>query len=191
MDSQSRQAPINRDSWDLHKKTILEFYLDDDLTLKKLADTMEKDHGFIARYGELRAVFLACLTSSYSSTSQFELQLKEWGARKNLKLPEWQLILDRFDKIPRSTPRRIMISGRPCKEKKILRARRNLKNHARLLSQCISRTVTRSNSIPSDVHQASIETQGPGGEWSLYHEDINDVEESHPTPNNPQATHPE
>lgn len=192
MDSQQRPAPINKDAWGLHKKTILKLYLDDDLMLGKLVDAMEKDHGFIARYDEIRTVFLACLTSSSSSTSQFELQLKEWGARKNLKLHEWHLILDRFDRIPRSTPRRIMISGRPCKEKKILRARRNLKSHDRLLSQRALRTSTKGNSATSVIHHAFIETQGPGGEWSLYNEDINDVEVPHPTPNNNlQAAPPE
>lgn len=50
MDSQRRQAPINKDDWGLHKKTILELYLDDDLTLGELADAMERNHGFIARY---------------------------------------------------------------------------------------------------------------------------------------------
>lgn len=192
MDSQQRPAPINKDAWGLHKKTILKLYLDDDLMLGKLVDAMEKDHGFIARYDEIRTVFLACLTSSSSSTSQFELQLKEWGARKNLKLHEWHLILGRFDRIPRSTPRRIMISGRPCKEKKILRARRNLKSHDHLLSQRALRTSTKGNSATSVIHHAFIETQGPGGEWSLYNEDINDVEVPHPTPNNNlQAAPPE
>lgn len=184
MDSQRRQAPINKDDWGLHKKTILELYLDDDLTLGELADAMERNHGFIARYVKLRNVLLACLTSSFSSASQFELQLKEWGARKNLKIPEWQLILDRFDKIPPSTPRRIMISGRPCTEQKIKRARKSLKDQARLLPQRASRISTRGNGTLSNVPQAFIETEGLDGEWSLHNEDINDVEVSRPTPNN-------
>lgn len=184
MDSQRQQSPINKDGWGLHKNTILELYLDDDLTLGKLSDAMERNHGFIARYDEIRNVFLAHLTSSFSSTSQFELQLKEWGARKNLKIPEWQLILDRFDKIPPSTPRRIMISGRPCTEQKIKRARKSLKDQARLLPQRASRISTRGNGTLSNVPQAFIETEGLDGEWSLHNEDINDVEVSRPTPNN-------
>ena len=103
-----------------------------------------------------------------SSKAQYEAQLKDWNIRKNLKLKEWQVVLDTIDKLPPSMDCRIMMCGREVKDKTIRRARRRLKSiphrtrHSPLHNEEHS-----SDLVLRNIQETWIETR-VNGEWCRY-----------------------
>ena len=123
----------------------------------------------------------------HSSKGQFEAQLKAWHVRKHLKLEEWKVIFDTFDKITPSTECRIMLFGREVKEETIHRARRQLRS---------ARNDTRRRSLHKkgkpnalslrNIKQAWIETL-VDGKWHRYNDST--LEETLEVDRNRQIDH--
>ncbi|KAI0596856.1 hypothetical protein F4775DRAFT_563010 [Biscogniauxia sp. FL1348] len=156
MFSQAATARVSSDEWARHRDTILDLYVGEDLTLQILAGRMENDHGFRA------------------SISQYEAQLKRWGARKNLKTHEWKPILDRIDRIPRGINSRVVICGRVMPSRRLRRARRHCKANCGRATDPSLRGVSSNNQRPSNTtEQVHIETQDIDGKWVR-------LEDSHP-----------
>ncbi|KAK7996384.1 hypothetical protein PG989_004424 [Apiospora arundinis] len=64
-----------------------------------------------------------------ASLSQYEAQLRRWDSQKNLKRQEWAFLLSQYDKLAaRGCKVRIVLSGLPVLESRILRARRHLQS---------------------------------------------------------------
>ncbi|KAI1390847.1 ankyrin [Hypoxylon trugodes] len=149
MATKTRKIPQN--SWDHHKETILNLYLNDDYSTAKLVQAMKEDHGFSA------------------TVSQFEAQFKVWKVRKNLKSHEWKAVFDKLDHM--SSPQnsyRISISGHPVSMDKIHRAKRYLKGE-RPQSKRRRREPSLLDSIENEAaSDVLIEVQGLDGEWTPY-----------------------
>ncbi|KAI8625552.1 ankyrin [Xylariaceae sp. FL1651] len=146
------------EEWRSHMNVISSLYLgnhegDGDLegdpkgqTLTNLARIMETTHGFIA------------------SESQYEIKLKAWGLRKNLKPEEWKVVLDRLDKMPSRAKCRVMICGRPVPKSRVQRARRYCKHKFRVSSESCTYGARPPPNLP---HQVQIELQGLDGRWTV------------------------
>ncbi|KAI1485096.1 hypothetical protein F5X96DRAFT_674962 [Biscogniauxia mediterranea] len=148
MASQAATAKVSNDEWARHKEPILDLYVGEDLTLQELAGRMEHDHGFRA------------------SISQFEAQLKKWGARKNLKTHEWKPVFDRIDRIPRGINSRVVICGRVMTSARLRRARKHCRRNCGRLTDSSLRGMPRNNQRSSNTtEQVHIETQDIDGKW--------------------------
>ncbi|KAI0839384.1 hypothetical protein F5Y06DRAFT_295412 [Hypoxylon sp. FL0890] len=150
MDVSIRNENIPEVEWARHMETITSLYLDDDLSLKDLAQRMAIEHAFIA------------------TTAQFEGKLKVWHARKNLKVRECESVLAILDKIPPETRARVVISGRPVSEDKVHRARRYCNSK---LGNSTSNLTGRALKRPEDIAQVGIQTRRSDGSWTIY-EDV-------------------
>ncbi|KAI5923627.1 hypothetical protein F4810DRAFT_668205 [Camillea tinctor] len=140
-------AEVSNEEWACHKKTVLDLYLGEDLSHVKLAERMANDHGFIA------------------SPSQFETQLRKWGARKNLKTHEWKPIFERLDRIPQGTKSRVIISGRVVTKERLHRARRHYKRkHSH---PALDDMLDSNHGLSNYMEQVHIETQGVNGKWAV------------------------
>ncbi|KAI0894232.1 hypothetical protein F4806DRAFT_472521 [Annulohypoxylon nitens] len=144
MNDPTRRAKLPKADWSLHKGTIIQLYLDKDLSLKDLAQRLATDHGF------------------HATTSQLEFQLKSWRVRKNLKSHEWKPVLAKLDRAPLGTQTRVCISGRVVPKHRIDRARLHCQKRAiRPLSRLDN---TALNEILNDG-QVCIQMQKPDGTW--------------------------
>ncbi|KAF3762987.1 hypothetical protein M406DRAFT_108438 [Cryphonectria parasitica EP155] len=66
-------APLPADDeWAVHKQTIRRLYLDENMTLKQVVDTMKKDYGFSA------------------TIKTYKSRMRAWGYRKNITLEDGQ-----------------------------------------------------------------------------------------------------
>ncbi|KAI1081604.1 ankyrin [Whalleya microplaca] len=149
MDIKSRKIP--QSCWDNHKETILNLYLNNDLSIDKLVEAMDHDHGFTA------------------TVSQFEAQLRCWKARKNLRRHEWEEVLETVDSLgSRGVKSRVFVSDRLVSMKRIDRARRYCRGNN--TSRRHHRTETGVNNELNDGNTSDIviQTQAPGGQWSQY-----------------------
>ncbi|KAI1759309.1 ankyrin [Hypoxylon sp. FL1150] len=148
----ARARKIPQSHWDGHKDTILNLYLSLDLSMERLVETMEHNHGFTA------------------TISQFEAQLRSWKARKNLRIHEWERVLETTDALAnQGVKSRVLISNHVVSTNKIRRAKRHCKadespRKRRRLEENAHDDTT-NNEIDSDV---AIEIQDSNGQWSLY-----------------------
>ncbi|KAI1771207.1 ankyrin [Hypoxylon cercidicola] len=150
MATKTRKIP--QTLWDKHKDTILNLYLDNDLSMEKLIETMNHDHGFTA------------------TISQFEAQLRVWKARKNLRVHEWEKVLETIDSLAsRGVKSRVLVSDHIVPMNKVRRARRHCQANARLGKRRRveedSHDDAANNGSASDV---VIEIQDSSGQWSQY-----------------------
>ncbi|RYP74904.1 hypothetical protein DL769_003910 [Monosporascus sp. CRB-8-3] len=146
MASRSRTQKVPESAWLQHKDNIVDLYLREDLTVGRLAERMRADHGLNA------------------TISQYEAQLKVWNVRKNLKVHEWEPILERIGRLPTATRSRVILSGQPVPEHRIQRARRHSKSRSakrRRLEDRLEYTES------PDVY---IEIQRVDGTWSKLEE---------------------
>ncbi|RYP51799.1 hypothetical protein DL768_002946 [Monosporascus sp. mg162] len=146
MASRPRTQKVPERAWLQHKDSIVDLYLGEDLTVGTLAERMRADHGLNA------------------TISQYEAQLKVWNVRKNLKVHEWEPILERIDRLPTDSRSRIILSGQPVQDHRIQRARRHCKSRnakRRRLEDRLEYTE------PPDVY---IEIQRLDGTWSRLQE---------------------
>ncbi|KAK8009848.1 hypothetical protein PG990_008813 [Apiospora arundinis] len=143
MPPETRKIP--QSDWDRHQSTIRALYHSQKLPLWKqngdrcVISVMRGEHGFDA------------------SLSQYEAQLRRWDSQKNLKRHEWAFLLSRYDTLSaRGCKVRIVSSGLPLLESRILRARRHLQStgHA-------AHTI-------SEPRQAFVEYQNSKKDWVRY-----------------------
>ncbi|KAK8867296.1 Ankyrin repeat-containing domain protein [Apiospora arundinis] len=143
MPPEARKIP--QSDWDRHQSTIRAFYHNEKLPLWKqngkrcVISVMREEHGFDA------------------SLSQYEAQLRRWDSQKNLKRQEWAFLLSQYDKLAaRGCKVRIVLSGLPVLERRILRARRHLQSTGHAVHTM---------SAPS---QAFVEYQDSRKDWIRY-----------------------
>ncbi|KAI0012467.1 ankyrin [Xylariaceae sp. FL0662B] len=154
-----KSPKISRRQWNYWKGTILKLYLNDDLSINELAETMKHRYGFPA------------------SISQFETHLRKWKARKNVRIHEWKEVLPTIDDlVSRGVNYRVLVSGHLVSRNQVDRARRYCRGQSR------SRTKKRVRP-ETGLHDASdngstvdvvIETQDPSGQWSRYTAPVNE-----------------
>ena len=59
--------------------------------------------------------------------AQYEVKLKAWSEKKNVKLSDWRVILKELDELQeRGVVARVKVNGQEVKKKKLLRIRRDL-----------------------------------------------------------------
>ncbi|XXH02910.1 hypothetical protein Hte_009300 [Hypoxylon texense] len=110
----TKTRKISQRHWDAHKDTILNLRLDRELSMKKLVETMDHDHGLTA------------------TISQFKAQLRAWKARKNVRMHKWGSVLETIDSLTsRGIKSRVFVSGQVVSVDKIRRARRYYKADGR------------------------------------------------------------
>jgi hypothetical protein len=96
-----KATKIDEATWKLHRSTITQLYVEKKLEGEDgLIDTMEKKHGFTARYVAQRSSLCRALT--LSSKSQYEGRFREWNLRKNLKRKDWQSVIEHVHKRART-----------------------------------------------------------------------------------------
>ncbi|KAK6827197.1 hypothetical protein PG987_010538 [Apiospora arundinis] len=92
-----------------------------------------------------------------ATLSQYEAQLRRWDSQKNLKRHEWVFLLSQYDKLAaRGCKVRIVSSGLPVPESRILRARRHLQNTGHAVHTA------------SAPRQAFVEYQDSRKDWIRY-----------------------
>ncbi|KAK8104905.1 hypothetical protein PG999_008264 [Apiospora kogelbergensis] len=133
---------IPQSDWDRHQHTIRALYHNEKLPLSNqkgdrcVVSVMREEHGFTA------------------SLSQYEAQLRRWESQKNLKKHEWAFLLPQYDAIvARGCQARIISSGFPLSESRIIRARRHLQNSGRM------------SSVARAPPQAFVEYQDSRRDW--------------------------
>ncbi|KAI1138661.1 ankyrin [Hypoxylon sp. FL0543] len=144
----SRTPRISQTTWDHHKDTILSLYISSDLTLVRLVQAMENDHGFLA------------------TASQFEAQLRGWNARKYMKVHEWEGIIEKIDRLASQNVRsRVVISGHPISPDRVNRARRYCKGERHSKKRRREETEFDDETNQHDTSDIFIETQDQNGNW--------------------------
>ncbi|KAI0166738.1 ankyrin [Hypoxylon sp. FL1284] len=146
----SKTHKIPKESWERHKETIMSLYLTSDLSVEELVVAMDRDHGFNA------------------TLSQYEAQLRDWKARKNLKLDEWEVIFKRIDDLKsRGIQSRVTVSNHPIDSSRISRARRHSKRAYRLNRR--HRAQLDPQQVASVVDgSVAVEVQNPDGSWTVH-----------------------
>ncbi|OTA99919.1 hypothetical protein M426DRAFT_15976 [Hypoxylon sp. CI-4A] len=146
----AKAQKISHSSWADQKDAILRLYIAKGLPLNELAQTMGKDHGFNA------------------TSSQYEAQLKRWGARKNLRPHEWKGIFPEMDRLAsQDIESRVVISGHPVSVDRVNRARRYCKGH-RPRKRRREETDLSDAEDNSNLGDAWIEVRNQNGEWSKH-----------------------
>ncbi|RYP42560.1 hypothetical protein DL767_000084 [Monosporascus sp. MG133] len=146
MASRPRTQKVPESAWLQHKDSIVDLYLREDLPVGTLAERMRADHGLNA------------------TISQYEAQLKAWNVRKNLKVHEWEPILERIDRLPSDSRSRIILSGQPVPDHRIQRARRHCK------SRSAKKPRLEGQLEYSEAADVFIEIQRLDGTWSKLEE---------------------
>ncbi|KAK7228678.1 hypothetical protein V2G26_000848 [Clonostachys chloroleuca] len=145
---------IRPEVWERHKRTILDLWLNEKLPLKgssengrNVMQVMQDEHDF------------------HATASQFETKIRLWGAAKNLRRRDWEIILPLYDELERQghAPR-VRVGEHIFTESKVKRARREYLR-AGLVTN-------RDNSAPSsDPIQArlwNIEVRQDDGQYLEY-----------------------
>ncbi|KAK8106761.1 hypothetical protein PG999_010120 [Apiospora kogelbergensis] len=149
---------VPKEEWDKHKSTILDLYCKRGLPLTQGSNAqnehesvgwiMKHQHGFVA------------------SKSQYEAQLKRWGATKNLKQSEWVSLLSDYDRLEHQGKEvRIVIFGQVQTKEKITKA------HRRYMKRASRATSTASLSQAAASNSHSFVEVKEDGQWSRYHTD--------------------
>ncbi|KAK8092471.1 uncharacterized protein PG998_014956 [Apiospora kogelbergensis] len=149
---------VPKEEWDKHKSTILDLYCKRGLPLTQGSNAqnehesvgwiMKHQHGFVA------------------SKSQYEAQLKRWGATKNLKQSEWVSLLSDYDRLEHQGKEvRIVIFGQVQTKEKITKA------HRRYMKRASRATSTASLSQAAASNSHSFVEVKEDGQWRRYHTD--------------------
>ncbi|CAI6098272.1 unnamed protein product [Clonostachys chloroleuca] len=145
---------IRPEVWERHKRTILDLWLNEKLPLKgssengrNVMQVMHDEHDF------------------HATASQFETKIRLWGAAKNLRRRDWEIILPLYDELERQGQApRVRVGEHIFTESKVKRARREYLR-AGLVTN-------RDNSAPSsDPIQArlwNIEVRQDDGQYLEY-----------------------
>ena len=142
----------------MYKGIIQSIYIDQNKTLRELAQAMTDIYEFSATYVKnlIPLLSIILLTPAHRK-AQYERWIKRWGFTKNLKKEDWLEAISEGDREgPKATNQTIYVKGRPIDPRKYR------KETSRYRPQSASASAYRSTvAIPENLHQGTSTIASP------------------------------